>query len=157
MLTKELAEQQLSHIEQSILLGKSSAVTWTGITVEWHSRPLKDGGTLKRKSAYGEFLYSYRDEKLSRSQVISEVLKPLSLRRALIEAEASIECHVCGLIVVGKEAMNPYHSWMLYHGQMVNKPQWGLTFYKMNGNESICLNICPRCMERIYNGEYKGK
>lgn len=161
-LTSESIEQHFQKIEHSILYdkdfyyGRKSSDSWMGICFEWKPQALKRGGKLKRNKAYGNIHYYYNGDELTREQAIAEVAKPVALRQALIEASTSIECSMCGLVVVGKNAMNPYTSYGFdNHGVFTKKP-WGLVFWKMrDNNEPICLNFCPNCLQRIANGEFR--
>lgn len=147
-----------AHLEQCRLQLNQIGVTgltWMGITVSWKRLAKRDGGTSKRNGAYGRYAYEYRGEDLTLEEAINEISKPPSLRQALIEAEAAIECSMCGKVVVGEEALSPYMSIVYRHGQRYEKQPWGLIFWKMVDGEPEYLNFCPACLEAIGNGEYK--
>jgi hypothetical protein len=63
---------------------------------------------------------------------------------------------MCGLVVVGIDAMNPYQSTIFWNGEMYKRKAWGVLFFRLNdNNEPIMLNLCPDCMQRITNGEFR--
>ena len=161
-LTSEDIALHFSDIENEILyhinpyFGRTSSKEWMGILFEWKPLALKNGGKLKRNKTYGNIHYSYLGNELTREEAMQEVSKPPSLRQALIEAGTSIECSVCGLVVVGRDAMNPYQSWDINRNGVVNKRSWGLIFWRMrDNNEPMYLNFCPNCLQRIANGEFR--
>src|SRR3990167_6943171 len=152
MVISNPIETKFTLIEQGLLNPSEptyyaiTSADLSGITIRWVAKPLKNGGSLKRKGVYGYISYCYRGIELTRDEAIKEYCKPPELRQALIEAEAAIECSVCGNVVVGKEAIDPYRSVSYYSGERVErKPSWGLMFYRMNPdrvNESITLSVC---------------
>lgn len=163
-LTLEDIENKFTIIENKILFevdpnyGRRSSLEWNGILFEWKPQALKNGGKLKRNKVYGNIHYSYNGQELTRQEAIDECSKPAVLRQALIEASTSIECSMCGLVAVGIDAMNPYQSHLFYNGKMYTKKMWGLLFFRLReDNEPIYLNLCPDCMQRIANGEFRDK
>jgi hypothetical protein len=148
----------LEQVEQRILSGESYGIEWNGIEISWRTLPLKRGGLIKRNKVYGKLIYEYRDSQLTRDEVLKEIAKPPALRQALIEAETFIECSMCGKVSAGKDAIDPYRTMSFTTQGIYEKRAWGLMFYRMNDdkiNEPILLNICPDCMDDIYNGQYK--
>ena len=156
-------EAHFQEIEQRMLLGNISSHYWSNIEFRWMPLTLKRGGTKKRKGSYGDIQYSIevanRQYKVvTREEALAEARKPHDLRRALIEANTMLECSMCGLVVVGDDAIDPYTSiaYDYKRGAMVHRRQWGLVFMRMNENdEPIMLNLCPNCMQRIANGEFR--
>lgn len=164
MVTTNPIEQRFTEIEQTLLSDNPSpyypitSKEWRGIFFYWKANPKKRGGNLRRKGIWGNIHYSYYDKELTRDEAISEVCKPMELRQALIEAQTVIECSMCGKVVVGKEAMNPYQSVRFEGGNVIQQKQWGLMFYRMNPdrlNEPETLNICPDCMDKIAKGKFR--
>ena len=159
-MTTQATNNIITHfkdIELSILAGYCNR-TWNGIDFKWVATPLKRGGTLKRKKVYGIIKYSYLGQDMTREEALAEASKPYSLRQALIEATTSIECNMCGLTLVGKDALDPFTSISFDRdtGYVYRKKQWGLVFWKMKeNNEPLTLNICPACLQRIANGEFR--
>ena len=158
----EAIENRFEDIEHRIIYennpysGRMSSMSWNGIDFQWKSQALKNGGTVKRNHQYGNIHYSYLEQELTRAEAIQEASKPASLRNALVEAGTMIECSVCGLVVVGKDAMNPYQSTTFQNGNVYSKKPWGLIFWRMrDNNEPMYLNFCPNCLQRIANGEFR--
>jgi len=155
MVISNPIETKFTLIEQGLLNPSEptyyaiTSANLSGITIRWVAKPLKNGGSLKRKGVYGYISYCYRGIELTRDEAIKEYCKPPELRQALIEAEAAIECSVCGLVVAGREAIDPYR----------NERPWGLMFYRMNPDrvhaELITLSVCPDCMDAIYKGRFR--
>jgi hypothetical protein len=146
----------INHYSTESYYSKIVSKSWNGILFEWKAQPLKNGGKLKRNRVYGNIHYSYNNQELTRQEAIEECLKPASLRQALIEAQTSIECSMCGLAVVGIDAMNPYQSTIFWNGEMYKRKAWGVLFFRLNdNNEPITLKLCPDCMQRIANGEFR--
>ena len=154
-MKKEEVEVKLNQCRLSIERGESTTTTWMGITVAWQRLAKRDGGTSKRKGTYGKYIYEYRDAELTFEQAINEIMKPTPLRLALIEAEAVIECSMCGRVVAGKEAMYPYQSVDYFHGVRHEKKPWGIVFWKMTKDEPEYLSFCPSCLQSIADGKYK--
>jgi hypothetical protein len=165
-LTKEQAEEYVAKQERAILIGdcygRSTNVGWMGIEFMWQPLPLSKGGKLKRNGIYGNILYSYRDKNISRDDVISEVMKPASLRQALVEAESVIECSMCGKIAVGQEAIEAHSSYVyeFTDGSPIMvmrwpRPCWSSFFYHWINDECIHLELCPICKDNIYKGKYR--
>jgi hypothetical protein len=164
-LTTNDIEQKFADIEHCLIFGgdvcnKVSHLSWNGIVFIWQPQAHKNGGTIKRYKAYGNIHYYYCDKELTRQEAIIEVSKPPALRQAMIEANTIIECSMCGLVAVGKDALNPYQTSTFIGNQLFNKRAWGVMFYRMdndNNKEPIMLSICPHCMDSIYNGKFKIK
>jgi hypothetical protein len=159
-MTIQSSNKLITHFEEieTAILNGGWSRSWNGIDFQWKSLALKHGGKQKRKGTYGNIHYFYRDDELTREQAIVEISKPVALRQAIIDATTTIECSMCGLVLVGKDASEPYTS-IAYdydRGVMIRKRQWGLVFMRMNdNNEPITLNLCPNCMQRIANGEFR--
>lgn len=163
-MDRDQIDSKFKVIEQSLLIkdpyfGWGGTAIIMGIEIKWIPLPKSKGGNSKRGKTWGKITYSYLGDPLSRDGAISEALKPIGLRRALVEAAASIECSMCGKIVVGKDAIDPYRSTRFIQGQMHECKPWGLIFYGMKDyglkQEPYYLNFCPQCLEDIANGEYK--
>jgi hypothetical protein len=163
-ITRDVVEYHFKQIEKTLMTrdsfnGWHNNITWMGITLEWKSTPLYKGGNLKRGNVYGKIYYSYLNDYLDRETAILEVLKPKALRQALIEASTSIECSMCGKVVVGKDAIDPYRDIDFSNGRCTEKKAWGLIYYGMQDygikQEPRYLNFCPDCLSSIANGDYK--
>ncbi len=152
-------ENQFVRLQQMMLERGTSGVGWMGIDVAWERLAKRDGGTVKRNGSYGRFTYEYRGEPLTLEQAILEVLKPHSLRQALIEAEAVEECTMCGHVVVGREAMEAF-----YKANIVEKggvyydlgvsPRWA-SLTQTVSREYRRFVFCPQCLARIARGDYR--
>ena len=162
-LTAESINNHFLSIEHRIIFGnptfgKITNVAWRGITFIWEPQAQKNGGNIKRGHAYGNIHYFYGEDELTRDRAIREVAKPPALRQALIEANTMIECSMCGLVVVGAEAMNPYLSFagVTTNGEILHKKSWGIVFWKMDDNgKPIYFSFCPNCLQRVANGEFR--
>lgn len=168
-LTVESIQNHFQSIEHQIIYGDPylgmithhgmiTSATWMGIEFIWEPKARKNGGTIKRGHAYGNIHYFYNGQELTRDEAKQEVAKPPALRQALIEANTMIECSMCGLLIVGKEAMNPYQSFagITRDGKALHKKRWGIVFWKRGDNdEPIYLSFCPDCLQRVANGEFR--
>jgi hypothetical protein len=165
-MTIQASNNIIAHfekIEQEIINGNPCISYWNGVQFRWLPLSMKNGGTLKRKNNYGniQYLVEVADRKyevVSRDVALTEAQKPHDLRQALIEANTMLECSMCGLIVVGEDAIEPYTSitYSYKRHEVIRKKQWGLVFWKMKeNNEPLTLNICPACLQRIANGEFR--
>ncbi len=123
----------------------TSASTWMGIDVSWQRLAKRDGGITKRNGVYGRYIYTYRNQEITFDEAVDEIMKPRALREALIEATTLIECSMCGKVVVGQEAMNPY---------LQEKP-WGYVYWRVIKNKPVYLNLCPDCLQAVRDGQYR--
>ncbi len=147
MTDKTEVGHQFDRLRRMLLERGTTAVGWMGIEVAWERQAKRDGGTVKRNGSYGRFTYSYRDQSLTLEEAIAEVMKPASLRQALIEAQAVVECTMCSRVVVGREALDAFFN-------LSGKLRWSSTFQHLpEGYRRIVL--CPRCLAGIVSGDYR--
>lgn len=90
-MDRAVVETRLANIRLHLNERGVTAVSWMGITVSWQRLAKRDGGLIIRYGSYGRFIYEYRGEELSLEEAIIEIMKPVPLRQALIEAEEIIK------------------------------------------------------------------
>lgn len=90
-MDKAIVEARLANMRLRLSERGVTAVSWMGITVSWERLAKRDGGIEKRYGSYGKHIYEYRGEELSLEEAITEIMKPVLLRQALIEAEEIIK------------------------------------------------------------------
>lgn len=139
---------KLARMKHDLSEAGVSEISWLGITVSWERLPKMRGGVEKRNGVYGRYIYEYRDQELTLEKAIDEILKPASLREALIEAEAVIQCAKCGKVRAGKDAIEA-NQYYIEGGR--NPQQWGRLSCFING-EAKWLDICWECCKEIEEG-----
>lgn len=90
-MDRAVVESRLANIRLRLTGRGVTAVSWMGITVSWQRLAKRDGGVEKRYGSYGKHIYEYRGKELSLEEAIIEIMKPVPIRQALIEAEEIIK------------------------------------------------------------------
>lgn len=90
-MDRAVVEARLANMRLRLPERGVSAVSWLGITVSWQRLAKRDGGIEKRSGSYGKYVYEYRGEELSLEEAVTEIMKPLPLRQALVDAEEIIK------------------------------------------------------------------
>lgn len=130
ILTAHQVEAHLRQVEQMALVPYTLSAGWYGIGVEFKRCPKRNGGNIKRGSAWGKFVYTetMTGQIISRERALELALLPPSTRQGRYDMLNKKLCAICG--GEGQDEKN----------------KWGQLRYMEHR-----MSICPICIKDIYD------
>ena len=158
-LTREYVENQISKSAKEVCtVGGASSVLWLGIVVMFEINLKSKGGDSKRGNTWGNIKYydwitrsennNWRGNELTREQAINEILKPMELRKAVVNAFKFRTCSLCGLIEVGNDDFSYRSEWERVSKIFYKKGNIGKYPFQEEVSR-IKLDFCPECLIAI--------